>query len=90
MGVINFIFIIIGTAILAVQILNELNLNNHSYPLYNFIEQLHEQYPIYTARYFENSQGNFQIGKITDDWSKKYEMLQYDILLGKGYSLKDK
>lgn len=74
---------------IAVQILNELNLNDHSYPLYNFVEKLHEQYPIYTARYFENSQGKFQKGKVTDDWSKKYEMLQYDILLGKEYSLKN-
>lgn len=75
---------------LALHILNELNLNNHSYPLYNFIETLREEYPIYTAVYAVDKNGKFYNGKITNDWAKKYEMLQYDILLGKQYALSKK
>lgn len=75
---------------LALQILNELNLNDHSYPLYNFIEKLREEYPVYNSIYSFDKNGRFQKGKVTNEWSKKYEMLQYDILLGKRYALQDK
>lgn len=75
---------------LAIQILNELNLNNHSYPLYNFAEKLRTEYPIYTALYAIDQNGKFQNSKIENEWAKKYEMLQYDILLGKRYALDEK
>lgn len=77
----------ISSNYLATYILDELNLNNSTYPLYNYINDLKEEYPIYSTNFSIDKNGEFIRGKVINEFQDNYDLLQYDILLGKQYSL---